>query len=212
MALLRAWSDVRFYRTDDGGRAELHAAELHYSARIATGVVYRKPLGLNDRFQVWILLNASLVETLKESGADSVVFSRHRRLPHPLNDITGNFADLEKSGHFRIIKEEFGRTGGLKEEALIWTLRVVEPLSYRHAMIVLRRLGDVRFYRVVKDWRKLVHSTQLYYPSYIGAGAIRHKTLDLDEWLQVWVLLDERQVRDLRHYRANTVEFRELEQ
>lgn len=210
MTLLRAWSDVRFYRTDKDGRAELHATELYYSERITTGAAASEALGVNDRFQVWILLNAPLVETLRESGVDSVVFSRHRRLPQPLNDITGNFADLEKSGHFRIIKEEFGRTKGTKQEALIWTLRVVKPLSYQHAVIVLRRLSDVRFYRVVKDWRKQYYSTELYYPSYIANGAIRNESLDLDEWLRVWVLLDEKQIWHLKHHRANTVEFREL--
>ncbi len=210
MAVLRTWSDVRFYRTGEGSPTELHATELYYSARIATGVAGRDPLGLNDRFQVWILCNATLVETLKEGGANSVVFSRHRRLPEPLNDITGNFADLEKSGHFRIIKEEFGRTKELREEALIWTLRVIKPLSYRHATILLRRLADVRFYRVVKEWRKLHYSTELYYPSYIRTGAISHETLNVDDWVQVWVLLDERQTRHLIHHRANTVEFREL--
>lgn len=210
MTLLRAWSDVRFYRTDESGPTELHVTELYYSARIVTGVADRRPLGLNDRFQIWILLNASLVTTLKESRADTVVFSRHRRLPAPLNDITGNFADLEKSGHFRIIKEEYSRTKELREEALIWTLRVVEPLSYRHAMIVLRRLADVRFYRVVKDYRKLLYSTELYYPSYIRTGAVSNENLNVDDWLQVWVLMDERQIWDLKHHRANTVEFREL--
>ena len=210
MALLRAWSDVRFYRTGEGSPTELHATELRYSARIVTGVADREPLGFNDRFQIWMLCNASLVETLKEDGANSVVFSRHRRLPEPLNDITGNFADLEKSGHFRIIKEEFGRTKELREEALIWTLRVVKPLSYRHATILLRRLADVRFYRVVKDWRKLHYSTELYYPSYIRTGAISHESLNVDDWVPVWVLLDERQIQHLKHHRANTVEFREL--
>jgi len=210
MTLLRAWSDVRFYRTGDGGPAELHATELYYSARIVTGVAGREPLALNDRFHIWILANATLVETLKEGAADSAVFSRYRRLPKPLNDITGNFGDLEKSGYFRIIKEEFGRTKELREEALIWTLRVVKPLSYQHAMIRLRRLGDVRFYRVVKDWRKQLHSTELYYPSYIRTGAIHYENLAQDDWLQVWVPLDEEQVLHLKHHRANTVEFREL--
>lgn len=212
MSVLRAWSDIRFYRTGDEDRTELHATELYYSKRILDGVVDRVPLGLNERFQVWMLLNATLVETLKESGADSVVFSRHRRLPEPLSDITGNFADLEKSGHFRIIKEEFGRTKGLREDALIWTLRVVKPLSYKHAMIVLHRLGDVRFYRVVKDWRKQLHSTQLYYPSYIGKGAVRSEALAQDEWLEVWVLLSQRETDHLELHRANTVEFRQLKQ
>ncbi|MBC8870538.1 MAG: hypothetical protein H8E44_14040 [Planctomycetes bacterium] len=210
MTLLRSMADVRFYRTDGDEQTQLHATELYYSSHIVTGAAEGRTFRPNERFQIWLLFDVSLAQSLKEKGADSVVFSRIRRLPNPLNDISGNFVDLEKSGYFKIIKDEYGRTREFDEEAVIWTLKVVKPLSCGHAMILLRRLSDVRFYRIDKDWRKQLHSAFLYYPSHISTGAVRHDILDLDEWFEVWIPLSERESWHLRHHRANTVEFREL--
>jgi hypothetical protein len=132
------------------------------------------------------------------------------KLPEPLSQIAGNIADLEKSGHFAITEARYGRTKEFGDEALIWTLKVVKPLTCRHAMILLRGLGDVRFYRTDKDWTRQLEWTELYFPSRIAAGAVQHERLEIDEQLQVWIQLDAWQVAMLKHQHANAVVFGEL--
>jgi hypothetical protein len=98
----------------------------------------------------------------------------------------------------------------LKERALIWTIEVIKPLTCGHAMILFKRLGDVRFYRVNEDgYRQQLMSTQLYYSSWIEEDAVSHEILGRGEQFQVWLLMNERQTWVLQHEGANMVVFAE---
>jgi hypothetical protein len=133
------------------------------------------------------------------------------RLPEPLDYITGNYTDLEKSGHFKIISGKVGRTRELDEEALIWTLKVVKPLTCKHAQLLLRNVGDVRFYRTHKDkrWYKELMMAKLHYSASVNYGAVLQDKLNRDEHFQVWVLLTPVQMEMLRIEKATRVIFRE---
>jgi len=132
------------------------------------------------------------------------------KLPEPLSDVSGNLLDLEKKGFLKIVKGDYSRTKEQDEEALIWTVEVVKPITCRHAMILLRRLGDVRFYWIDEKWQKQLYSTELYYSSWIASGSVNHEVLDRYEQFQVWIVLDATQVRLLQHDKANRVVLKEL--
>jgi hypothetical protein len=129
------------------------------------------------------------------------------KLPEPLNTISSNLPDLEQGGYFAITKSEFGRTKERREEAVLWTVKVVRPLSCRHAVGLLRKWGDVRFYRHLKDRRLELLSAELYYASWIDTGAINNETLKEDSEFQLWVLLDDRAIRMLKLRNADAVQF-----
>ncbi len=133
-------------------------------------------------------------------------------LPDPLSDVSGNILDLEKDGFFKIVKGDYSRTTAGDEEALVWTVEVVKPITCRHAQLRLRHLGDVRFYWVGEKWRKQLYSTELYYSSWVASGAVHHEILDPYEQFQIWLALDARQVGLLKHDRASRVVFKELKQ
>lgn len=129
------------------------------------------------------------------------------KLPPPLDKIVCNIADLEQSGHFELSASRLGRSEDFGEEALIWTVRVRTPVSCRHAMILLNRLSDVRFFWTEKDWQKELYSTGLRYSSRLAEGAVHHEILQQDEEFQIWVLLDQRYVDMLVLLKADTLVF-----
>lgn len=147
-------------------------------------------------------------EEVPKSPADEQAAETGQKLPEPLNQVSGNLDDLEKTGYFKIIDGGYGRTQELKEKAMIWTIEVVKPLTCGHAMILLQRLSDVRFYRVNDDgYRQQLLTNQLFYSSWIEEGAVSHEILGRDVRFQVWLLMNERQTWILEHERANTVVF-----
>jgi hypothetical protein len=131
------------------------------------------------------------------------------QLPAPLDGITGNILDLEKSGHFKILKARIGRTRQFESEALIWTITALRPLTSAHAQILLRRVGDVRFYRIEDDaqWREQVMINRLYYPMWIDFGIANRETLNQDEQFEIWVPLTAAQVDRLVQEQTNKVIF-----
>jgi hypothetical protein len=131
------------------------------------------------------------------------------QLPAPLDGITANILDLEKSGHFKILKARIGRTRQFESEALIWTITALRPLTSAHAQILLRRVGDVRFYRIEDDaqWREQVMINRLYYPMWIDFGVANGETLNQDEQFEIWVPLTAAQVDRLVQEQTNKVIF-----
>ena len=61
-------------------------------------------------------------EEVPESPADEQAAETGQKLPEPLNQISGNLDDLEKTGYFKIIDGGYGRTQEMKEKAMIWTI------------------------------------------------------------------------------------------
>jgi hypothetical protein len=129
------------------------------------------------------------------------------RLPPPLSTITGNLLDLEKSGHLRVIDATYGRTKLFDDRAVIWTVEVVEPLTCGHAILLLKRVSDVRFYHESEDYERRVFYTRLFYESWLDAGAVSHKILDRDERFSIWIDLKESEAWMLNHEEANKVVF-----
>lgn len=130
-----------------------------------------------------------------------------RRLPPPLEDIIGGLQALERSGHFRLIQMEMGRPRVTEMDAVVWTVRVVRPLTYRHALLLLCRVGDVRIARVRDDWQKQLLRTRLAWPDWIDSGAVHGDVLDRDAEFEVWIDLDERTVATLQRDQANRIVF-----
>ncbi len=130
-----------------------------------------------------------------------------KRLPPPLEDVIGGLLELEQSGHFRLLQMEMGRPRVTEMDAVVWTVRVVRPLTYRHALLLLRRVGDVRIARVRDDWQKQLLRTRLEWPDWIESGAVHGDVLDRDAEFEVWIDLDARTVATLRRDQANRIVF-----
>jgi hypothetical protein len=129
------------------------------------------------------------------------------KLPEPLKKISCNLGDLEALGYFTITKVEFGRTKPLNEEGIVWTVKVVKPLACRHAVRLLQRYGDVRFYRKLKDRRMQLLMTELYFPTWIESEAVDQRILRQDQEFPVWVVLSPADVLMLKLREADTAEF-----
>lgn len=129
------------------------------------------------------------------------------KLPAPLNKVSSNIGDLEQTGYFRITKAEFGHEKELGEEALIWTVKVLKPLTCRHAMLLLERFAESRFYRTGKKLRFELSMAEVYYPSWFTLGTVTGQVLNQEEEFQVWVLLTDAQVQKLVFRKADTVVF-----
>jgi len=133
------------------------------------------------------------------------------KLPAPLDVVSGNILDLESSGYFQIIKAQFQRTNVHADEALVWTLRVIKPITSRHAILDLQKYQDVRFYRTVtnrltKQQRQLELLTRtMYYSPHLDDGAFELEMLDMDETFDVWILLTEDEVISLKNRVADTI-------
>jgi hypothetical protein len=136
-----------------------------------------------------------------------------RRLPNPLDGITGNILDLERSGHFQIVDAQIGRTRQFEQEALIWTVSVRRAILCSHAQILLRNLADARFYRIERDaqWREQVHITRLYYPNWIDSGAAHGETIPRDERFEIWIPLTNAESARLRQEKTNRLVLSHLE-
>jgi hypothetical protein len=129
------------------------------------------------------------------------------KLPEPVSGIAGSLADLEETGYFEIVDAVYARTKELDEPAVIWTVKVTKPITCRHAILLLRQLSDVRFYRTGEDWRKEILAAELYHSSRIGYEAVHHRIMRRDEQFEVWVLLSQWQVWMLNHEQADSIEF-----
>jgi hypothetical protein len=132
------------------------------------------------------------------------------RLPPPLGDVSGGLQELEATGYFQLTRIEFGRTPVTDEEALIWTVRVVKPLTCRHAMILLHRVGDVRISRVIDKRLKELHISRLYYPAWIESGAAHGRVIDRHQEFEVWLCLDDKIIAALIRDQASRIDFRPL--
>jgi hypothetical protein len=141
----------------------------------------------------------------KETPPQEVV-----KLPKPLEAISCNIRDLEKSGFFQVTGAAFGAEKELGEEALIWKVKVVQTLTLKHAMLLLRNVRDCRFFRIEKDLKDLrtqLLTAELAYPASFDYGAVHHGVLHRNEEFQIWVLLNAEQIRMLQLHKANRLVF-----
>jgi hypothetical protein len=134
------------------------------------------------------------------------------RMPAPVSQITGNLLELEKTGYFKIIRARHGRTKMFDDQAMIWTVEVIKPLTCGHALLLLKHFSDIRFYQDEEDYERLVFSTRLFYEAWLDSGAVSHEILDQDERFDIWMDLTEAEAWNLNHEKANKVVFGELGQ
>ena len=92
-------------------------------------------------------------------------------LPAPLDNVACNVLDLEKSGHLAVTKVVTGWSEDFGDEALIWTVKVLKPMTCRHATQLLRRHRDVRFYHAEEKSEKELYSGVLYFSPRIAESA-----------------------------------------
>jgi len=130
-------------------------------------------------------------------------------LPEPLNNVVCNATDLEKTGQLVVIKAAFGWSEDFGDEALIWTVKVLKPMTCRHAEILLRRFSDVRFYHAEEKMEKELYSGALYFSPRIAEGAVHGEILQRDVEFQVWVLLNSAQAALLARQQADHLVFHE---
>jgi hypothetical protein len=120
------------------------------------------------------------------------------KFPAPLEAISCNILELEKTGYFRIQKVEVGRTEDFGDEAFIWTIAVTRSLTCRMAMMLLDRFVDVRFFDADHGMPLELYATRLNYSARISDEAIDGGTLDENDVFQLWLHLDDEAVRMLR--------------
>jgi hypothetical protein len=165
------------------------------------------------RISTFLLLLAGLVLCPVvgiSQEADEPEDPRANRLPKPLDGVSSNFQEIEQSGYFEIVNAEYGRIGVDSEEALIWTLRTVKPLTARHATWVLRRFRDVRFYHTPERSVQELLSKLAYFSGRISDEAIDNQVLSRDDEFKMWVPLDADEIRLLRGRGVDTAVFREF--
>lgn len=112
------------------------------------------------------------------------------QLPSPLDRISGNLHEIEKSGWFTITDVRFDTVGIDRQQSVVWTLRVNQPITCRHAVIFLRNYRDVRFYHETEQQALIeVHYTRLYYDHMIEMGAANNEVLPRDSIVRLYFFL-----------------------
>ena len=154
---------------------------------------------------VWIVI--ALAATVWGAAPEEPTTPTKSKLPEPLSAVSTNLGELALTGYFEVSPAVLGRTKKLDEEALLWTLKVLKPMSCKHAISLLRGFRDGRFYRTLKKSRLDLRSVHLLYPSWIDDGAVNHQILPEDQEFQVWILLTAGEVTNLRLREADTLEF-----
>jgi len=159
----------------------------------------------------WIgWVGAALAATALGASSEEPSAPTKTKLPEPLTGVSTNFGDLALTGYFEVSQAEFGRTKKLDEESLLWTVKVVKPLTCRHAISLLHGLSDAHFYRELKKSRLELRSAELHYPNWIDHGMVNRQILHQDQEFQVWILLSAGEITNLRLRQADTLEFTPL--
>jgi hypothetical protein len=143
----------------------------------------------------------------ESQGEDDAEDEGFARMPPPLDSITGNLLDLEKTGHLRIISGSHSRTKMFDDQAIVWTVEVIKPLTCGLAILLLKEISDVRFYQNDEDYRRERFNTRLFYESWLDVGAVSHEILDRDERFDIWIDLTDAEAWRLTHENTNEVVF-----
>jgi hypothetical protein len=123
-------------------------------------------------------------------------------LPAPLENVACNVSKLEESGQLALTGVVFGWSEDFGDEALIWTVKVLKPMTCRHAQLLLRRYSDVRFYDAGEKSQRVLFSGALCYSPRIAEGAVHGDLLHQDTKFQVWVPLTSSQAYLLARQRV----------
>lgn len=161
-----------------------------------------------QHWSVWV--GVALAVAARGASSEESVPPTKVKLPEPLSAVSTNLGELALTGYFEVSPPAFGRTKKLDEEALLWTVKVVKPLTCRHAISLLHSLSDGRFYRTLKKSRLELRSVELHYPNWLDYGSVNQQILRQDQEFQVWVLVNGGEVTNLRLRQADTLEFTQL--
>ena len=128
-------------------------------------------------------------------------------LPKPLPDIRTNILDLERAGYFVIDAVDI-RTRGTGDEAIIWTVRVRKPVTYRHTEAMLREFRDARFYSTTENRKFEIIATLVNYSDRLSIGSANGKLLGQDDVFELWIDLPTIYFQKLRSLDADTLVLR----
>jgi len=128
-------------------------------------------------------------------------------LPAPLDNVACNVLDLEKTGHLAVTKVVTGWSEDFGDEALIWTVKVLKPMTCRHALLLLRRYSDVRFYHAEEKSEKELYSGVLYFSPRIAESAVHGDIMQPDTQFEVWLPLTTPQAMMLARQQADHLIF-----
>ena len=97
------------------------------------------------------------------------------------------------------------------DQAMVWTVEVVKPLTCGYAILLLRDMSDIRFSRSFQqndiNYHRELFATRLFYESWLDSGAVSHEILDRDERFDIWMDLTDAEAWVLTHDKANGVVF-----
>jgi hypothetical protein len=131
-----------------------------------------------------------------------------QHLPEPLEEVGADLKTIEQHGNFKIVAMEYGRTPDRRDQAIVWTLRVVRPITCRHALMQMRYYRDVRFFATDGGSRQELMHALLYYAPRIDAGAVNRDLMALGEEFPMWLLLRPGDIRRLTAMSVDVAEFR----
>ncbi|NLF70684.1 MAG: hypothetical protein GX575_16760 [Candidatus Anammoximicrobium sp.] len=145
----------------------------------------------------------------KPEADDTPIGRPAERLPAPLDKVACNVLDLEKTGHFKVTSVALGWSVEFADEALIWTVKMLKPMTCRHAMLLLRRYSDARFYQTEDKSEKELYSEALLFSPRLAEGAVHGEILQQDMEFEVWLPLTTTQAIMLQRQRADHLVFNE---
>lgn len=148
---------------------------------------------------------------VRGKAADKAPRRDVERFPAPLEFVSANITNLEKSGYFHVERVELGRNEEFGDESFFWTIKVERPLTCRMAAGLLDQFRDVRFYDTAQEGRFELLVSRMNYSSRLSERAISNEILGRDELIQLWVTLSIEDRRMLKGRGADIAEFGRIE-
>jgi hypothetical protein len=130
-----------------------------------------------------------------------------RYLSKPFSRIRTNILDLERAGYFAIDAVNI-RPRGTGDEAIVWTVRVRKPVTYRHTEAMLREFRDARFYSTTENRKFEVITTLVNYSDRLSNGSANGKLLGQDDVFELWIDLPTVYFQKLKSLDADTLVLR----
>jgi hypothetical protein len=94
-------------------------------------------------------------EEVKKTGPDY--------LAQPMQTAETNLSALEESGTFRVTAKEYRPVGNGHAPAMVWTISVLQPVTYRLAQRELEKRRNARFYYQGSTGRRIAYSRLMQY-------------------------------------------------
>jgi len=132
------------------------------------------------------------------------------QFPKPLQHVTGNLSDLEKTGFLSIVGVEDRAVDQDGNKAWVWTIKTNKPVSARHLQAMLTKFRLVRFYIHQKTTVKEAYTGLLHYSGRIEPAAVNRQVFLKGEQVEMWLPLDDSVRRKLAKMKIDSVVFAEF--